>query len=70
MNYRHPGMIRPVLRVSLCVLIGLFVGSILGPLFVPNPTGMLSTVLALGIAVITSVFLYRSNWLYGRKPVA
>ncbi len=63
-------MVRPAFRVALCIFIGLFVGRVLGPLFVPNPTGILAAVLTIGVMVITSTFLYRSDWLRDQKPVA
>lgn len=66
----HLGMVRPAFRVALCVLIGLFVGRVLGPLFVSNPTGILAAVLATGVMVITSTVLYRSDWLRDHRAVA
>lgn len=66
----RPGMVRSAFRVVLCVLIGLLAGRVLAPLFVPDPTGILAAVLAIGIMVITSTFLYRSDWLREQEPVA
>jgi hypothetical protein len=58
-------MVSPSVRFLLCLLVGLFAGSTLGVLFVPDPTGLLAGVMALaGTAVVTGV-LYRSEWLRG-----
>ena len=59
-------MIHPALRSALCVLLGALAGSVLGPLFVPDPTGVLAVALTLVITIVSSVFLYRSNWLHSR----
>lgn len=56
-------MVRPSLRLVLCVLVGLLVGNILGVLFVPDPTGPLAFGLAMLVAGITTVGLYRTDWL-------
>ena len=61
-------MVRPALRPAICLLIGIFAGRILGPLFVPDPTGMLAAVLAISVTVTVSVFLHRSDWLREQKP--
>ncbi|WP_248897001.1 hypothetical protein [Haloplanus halobius] len=53
-------------RGVLCVIVGLLVGGALGPLFVPDPTGVLAAALAFGSALVTSVFLYRSSWFRDR----
>ena len=63
-------MVRPVLRTGLCLLIGIFAGRILGPLFVPDPTGLLTAILATSVAVGVSMFLYRSDWLREPKPIS
>jgi hypothetical protein len=51
------------IRLGLCLIIGLFTGSILGMLFVPDPTG----IMAFGIAAVCTAgitgYLYRSDWL-------
>ena len=63
-------MIRPVLRTTLCLVIGILAGRILGPLFVPDPTGLLAAVLTISVIVAVSMFLYRSDWLCEQKPTA
>ena len=63
-------MVRPALRIALCLLIGIFAGRVLGPLFVPDPTGLLADILTISIALVFSVFLYRSDWLCRQKSVA
>lgn len=59
-------MIHPTLRSALCVLLGALAGGVLGPLFVPDPTGVLAVALTLVITIVSSVFLYHSNWLHSR----
>jgi hypothetical protein len=59
-------MVQSTLRSVLCVLLGASVGGVLGPLFVPDPTGVLAVALTLVITIVSSVFLYRSNWLHSR----
>ena len=61
-------MARSLIRTALCLLIGIFAGRILGPLFAPDPTGLLAAVLATSVAVGVSMFLYRSDWLREQKP--
>ena len=63
-------MARPVLRAALCLLIGIFAGRILGPLFVPDPTGVLAAGLTVGVTLVVSVLLFRSDTLRERKSVA
>lgn len=63
-------MVRSSLRVALCVVLGVFAGSLLGPLFVPDPTGMLAAVITVGVSAIISVVLYRSAWLRGQSADA
>ena len=56
-------MVSPSIRFVLCLIIGLFTGSALGVLVVPDPTGILASgLVALCTAGIT-VYLYRSDWL-------
>ena len=63
-------MDRSLIRTALCLLIGIFAGRILGPLFVPDPTGLLAAVLATSVAAGVSMFLYRSDWLREQKQTA
>lgn len=56
-------MVSPSLRLVFCVLVGLFTGSILGALFVPDPTGPLAFGLGVLVAGIVAWGLYRSDWL-------
>jgi hypothetical protein len=63
-------MVRSSLRVALCVVLGVFAGSLLGPLFVPDPTSMLAAVITVGVSAVISVLLYRSTWLQGRGAEA
>lgn len=56
-------MVSSSLRVVLCAVVGLFAGGILGILFVPDPTGLLASVLALVLAVVISGGLHRTDWL-------
>ncbi len=50
------------IRTVVCALIGLSAGAVLGPLFVPNPTGLLAAATALAVALLVGGGLYRSNW--------
>ena len=59
-------MVHPTLRSALCVLLGALAGGVLSPLFVPDPTGVLAVALTFVITIVSSVFLYRSNWLHSR----
>ena len=63
-------MVRSALRIALYLLIGIFTGRILGPLFIPDPTGMLAAALTISVTVVVSMFLYRSDWLREQKPAA
>lgn len=63
-------MVRPALRTAFCLLLGLFAGGILGPMFAPDPTGPLAAVLAVCITVAVSTFLHRSDWLRGQTATA
>jgi hypothetical protein len=63
-------MVRSAVRTTLCLLIGIFAGLILGPLFVPDPTGALSAVLTIGVTAVISIFLYRSDWLREQNSIA
>ncbi len=56
------GMVRSAVRTGLCLLLGIFAGRVLGPLFVPDPTGPLATVLTVVVAAVGTVVLYRSDW--------
>jgi hypothetical protein len=42
----------------------------IGPLFVPDPTGVLAAVLTIVVTAAVSIFLYRSNWLREQKSIA
>ena len=61
-------MARATVRFALCVVLGLVAGRVLGPLFVPDPTGPIAAALAVGVAVLTGGALYRSDWLRGAGP--
>jgi hypothetical protein len=63
-------MVRSAVRTTLCLLIGIFAGLILGPLFVPDPTGVLSAILTIGVTAVISIFLYRSDWLREQNSIA
>ena len=56
-------MARPSFRFPLCLLIGLSTGSILGVLFVPNPTGIIAFTTATVCTVLITWYLYQSEWL-------
>jgi hypothetical protein len=56
-------MVRSFIRFPLCLLIGLSTGSILGVLFVPNPTGVVAFVLGIVCTVLITWSLYQSEWL-------
>ena len=59
-------MVRPTLRLACCGLVGLLAGSLLGPVLVPNPTGILAATLTLVVAATVGVGLYRTDWLRER----
>jgi len=63
-------MSRSAVRTTLCLLIGIFAGLVIGPLFVPDPTGVLAAVLSIVTTAVVSVFLYRSDWLHEQKSIA
>lgn len=63
-------MVRSAIRTALCLLTGIFAGFILGPLFVPDPTGFLAAILTIVVTAVVSLFLYRSDWLREWKSVA
>ncbi|WP_257628779.1 hypothetical protein [Haloplanus salinarum] len=56
-------MVDRSLRTVLCVLVGVVVGAALGPLLVPDPTGLLAAALAVVVAVAVGGVLRRSDWL-------
>lgn len=56
-------MVSSSLRLTLCLIIGAFTGTVLGFLFVPDPTSPLGPVLAASCAAVLTAFLYQSNWL-------
>ena len=56
-------MVSSSLRIALCAVVGLFAGGFLGFLFVPDPTGLLASVLALVLAVGIGGGLYQTGWL-------
>lgn len=56
-------MVGASVRAVLCVLVGLLVGVVVGPLFVPDPTGLLVPPLVLLVAGVVAGLLYRSEWL-------
>jgi len=58
-----PGMASSSTRGVACGLLGLVAGIGLGPLFAPDPTGLLAGVLALVVAGVVAGWLYRSEWL-------
>ncbi|QGX94247.1 hypothetical protein EI982_05320 [Haloplanus rallus] len=55
-------MVDRSLRTVLCVLVGVVVGAVLGPLL-PDPTGLLAAALAVVVAVAVGGVLRRSDWL-------
>lgn len=63
-------MVRPVLRTTLCLLLGIAAGRTLGPLFVPDPTGVLAAVSTVGVAIVVSAVLLRSDRVRERTPVS
>lgn len=63
-------MARSAVRTALCLLLGLFAGLVLGPLFVPDPTGVLAAVLSIGVTAVVCLILYRSDWLREPESVA
>ena len=58
-------MVSPSVRFVACLVVGLFAGSALGVVFVPDPTGALAFGLALVCTAAITGFLYRSEWLRG-----
>jgi hypothetical protein len=56
-------MVSPSIRFALCFIVGLLTGVVLGPLFVPDPTGMVAFGLTVVCTVIITGYLYRSDWL-------
>lgn len=65
-QYVHaPCVVDSSVRVLVCALVGLFFGTVLGFLFVPNPTGPFGAVLAVVLAVLVGGGLYRTGWLRG-----
>jgi hypothetical protein len=60
-------MVRFAVRTALCLLVGVFAGRLLGPLFVPDPTGVLGIALTILVTAVVSTGLYRSDWLREQK---
>jgi len=58
-------MVDRPLRTVLCVLVGAAVGAALGPLLVPDPTGLLAAALTVVVTVAVGGVLRRSDWLRG-----
>lgn len=58
-------MVHSALRSLVCVVVGLVAGGVLGPLFVPDPTGPLAGALAVVVAVAVGGGLHRSGWRRG-----
>ena len=56
-------MVSSSLRIVLCAVVGLFAGGVLGVLFVPDPTGLLASVLTLVLAAVIGGGLCRTEWL-------
>ncbi|GGL35092.1 hypothetical protein GCM10009037_18360 [Halarchaeum grantii] len=48
-------------RTVVCVVVGLFAGAALGPLFAPDPTGLLAAGLAGAVALLVGGGLY-ATW--------
>jgi O-antigen/teichoic acid export membrane protein len=63
-------MVRSAVRTALCLLLGAVAGLVLGPLFVPDPTGVLAGVLTIAVTGVVSIFLYRTDWLREQKSIA
>lgn len=51
-------MVSSSLRIVLCAVVGLFAGVFLGVLFVPDPMGLLASVLTLVLAAVIGGGLY------------
>ncbi|WP_251341221.1 hypothetical protein [Haloplanus halophilus] len=58
-------MAPPSVRGPVCLVCGALAGSVLGALFVPDPTGTVAFVLSLGCTAAVAGSLYRSDWLRG-----
>lgn len=50
-------------RLAACLLVGAVLGLVLGPLFVPDPTGVVAAAAALTVGALVAGGLYRSGWL-------
>ena len=59
----NEGMVSSSLRFSLCLFIGLITGSVLGILFVPDPTGIVAIASATAYTGLITWYLYQSEWL-------
>jgi hypothetical protein len=53
----------PIVRASLCLLLGFVPGSVFGLLFAPDPTGLAPFGIAVVVTLPVAGYLYWSGWL-------